>query len=507
MAAGGSATSTTRSGISAGVIEITDGAKQQAITGKTARQTIAGTNREVSSERDGSNALAKIFDEQEIRAGFEIVEALQREVGVFVTNRAQEADALEKARDQETDPARRAALDQELQEARKWAPGGDYRRVATAITAAAGGNVTGGMADLLTKATINYIQSLGAEKVKAIADEMKSESARAALQGIVGCAGAAASGGNCGAGALGGSASVVLNNLLDKAGGKSGGDLSQEEKQARTNLVTSIVAGIAGAAGSGGGAATASTSAKIETENNAVFVAPIVAAAGEAIAGGAAFCATRVNFCKAGLEAAKGAGIAFGAWLAARMTSSEPDQDHGITATPNPGPRGGTVTTTPGTGKKGPTITGTPDQGERGATITGTPNQGIKGPTITATPNDGPKVFDPMFARNTGSLTTAEQIGILQDAAAGGALGKGNFGLGQATAAEANQLGEAWVGPGYRVSSDGSSWVSSDGLRIYRPPSAKPNSPYATTGVQANFESKLTPGSRPISNGHLNITP
>jgi filamentous hemagglutinin len=104
-------------------------------------------------------------------------------------------------------------------------------------------------------------------------------------------------------------------------------------------------------------------------------------------------------------------------------------------------------------------------------------------------------------------LTTAEQMAILREAAAGGSLGKGNFSLGQATADEANELGAAWVGPGYRISSDGSSWVSSDGLKIYRPPSAKPNSSYATTGVQANFESKLTSGSRPISNGHLNITP
>ncbi|VVE58984.1 tRNA nuclease CdiA-2 [Pandoraea terrae] len=193
---------------------------------------------------------------------------LQREVGVFVTNRAKEADALEKARDAEADPAKRAELDQQLVDAQKWGPGGEYGRIVTAITAAAGGNVTGGMGDLVTKATINYIQSLGVEQVKAIADGLKSETARAALQGIVGCAGAAASGGDCGAGALGGSASVVLNNLLDKAGGKSGEDLSQEEKQARANLVTSVVAGIAGATGTD--VATASTGAKIETENNAL---------------------------------------------------------------------------------------------------------------------------------------------------------------------------------------------------------------------------------------------
>lgn len=57
------------------------------------------------------------------------------------------------------------------------------------------------------------------------------------------------------------------------------------------------------------------------------------------------------------------------------------------------------------------------------------------------------------------------------------------------------------------ISNGGSSWVSSDGSRVYRLPSEKPNSSYATTGVPANFEAKLTPGSRPISNGHLNVTP
>lgn len=105
--------------------------------------------------------------------------------------------------------------------------------------------------------------------------------------------------------------------------------------------------------------------------------------------------------------------------------------------------------------------------------------------------------------KNISSLPVEEQIGILRDAAKGN---KGNFGLGQATAKDANALGEAWVGPGYRVSSDGTAWVSSDGLRIYRPPSSKPNSSHATTGVQANFEQKLTPTGRPISNGHLDIT-
>ncbi|VVE30543.1 hypothetical protein PMO31116_03586 [Pandoraea morbifera] len=130
------------------------------------------------------------------------------------------------------------------------------------------------------------------------------------------------------------------------------------------------------------------------------------------------------------------------------------------------------------------------------------------GVTSFGTPRTAlPVEVKPGNATNKGPLTIAEQMGILREAAAGGSLGKGNFGPGQATAADSNKLGEAWVGPGYRILSDGSSWVSSDGLRVYRPPSEKPNSSYATTGVQANFEAKLTAGSRPISNGHLNITP
>jgi RHS repeat-associated protein len=90
-----------------------------------------------------------------------------------------------------------------------------------------------------------------------------------------------------------------------------------------------------------------------------------------------------------------------------------------------------------------------------------------------------------------------EFSGILRDAASG----KGNFGIGSATEAEAEALGKAWVGPGARAASDGKSLVSADGLRIYRPPSFKPN----LGKVQANFETKVVSGGRPISNGHLDI--
>ncbi|MCL9677372.1 hypothetical protein L2096_14225 [Acinetobacter sp. ACZLY 512] len=101
--------------------------------------------------------------------------------------------------------------------------------------------------------------------------------------------------------------------------------------------------------------------------------------------------------------------------------------------------------------------------------------------------------------------------GMLTDAA----KGKGNFGIGKATAEQANVMGKAWVGDGYRVASDGKTLVSADGLRTYRPPSSKSSS-YAETGVQANFE-QLQPikyivnkkeiwKNKVISNAHLDVT-
>lgn len=102
-----------------------------------------------------------------------------------------------------------------------------------------------------------------------------------------------------------------------------------------------------------------------------------------------------------------------------------------------------------------------------------------------------------------GDAALSEQSGMLRAAA----LGKGNFGIGQATAQEAEMMGKAWVGQNYRVASDGKTLVSSDGLRTFRPPSLK-NSPYATTGVQANFERMEMVRNRPasIGNAQLDIT-
>ena len=91
----------------------------------------------------------------------------------------------------------------------------------------------------------------------------------------------------------------------------------------------------------------------------------------------------------------------------------------------------------------------------------------------------------------------AKLSAILREAAAG----KGNFGLGTATAAEAAEAGEAWVGQGAKVATDGKTLISADELRQYRPPSLKPG----LGKVQANFESRQVPRGQWQSNGHLDI--
>ncbi len=254
MAASDSASSVTRSAMAPGTLEVADSSPAQTAA-------LASLSRDT---RATGNALKPIFDQKQIEAGFAIVGALQREAGTFLGNRAQEADALKAQLDDETDPARRLTLAQQYREAARWGPGGDYRRVVTALTAAAGGNVSGGAAQMLQGATVNYLQGLAAEKVKEIADKLGSETARTALQAIVGCAGAAAQGADCGSAALGAGASVVISNLL--YGANSGTALSGEEKEKRERLISSLVAGASVAAG--GQAAVAMSAAQIEAENN-----------------------------------------------------------------------------------------------------------------------------------------------------------------------------------------------------------------------------------------------
>ncbi|KPC53159.1 hemagglutinin repeat-containing protein [Amantichitinum ursilacus] len=281
MAATGDSGSITRSGISAGSLTITDEAGQLAKTGKTAAETLASLDTSVSTDKDTTGALKPIFDKTQIEAGFTVAKELINQTGTYVNNRVTEAQtAKTKATDPDAKnadgspltPIQRADLLTEANQLESdWGPGGTYRRLAGAITAGLSGNVTGGTAAMVETGAINYLQGLGTTKVKELANALGDENARAALQGIVGCAGAAASNQSCAAGALGASASVVLNNLLDQATKSKGADLSATDKEDRTNTVQTILAGISVASGLSADAGTVVTTGRTETENNATL--------------------------------------------------------------------------------------------------------------------------------------------------------------------------------------------------------------------------------------------
>ncbi|MDN7560188.1 hemagglutinin repeat-containing protein [Burkholderia orbicola] len=262
LSASGDANSTTKSGISGGAITITDGAKQEQLTGQTAAEAVASLNRDTS---DTGGALAPIFDKDKIQAGFDITSQFINQAGTFVANRAAEADAAKAAANNPNlTPEQRAAAQKRAAELNaNWGPSGTYRQVLTALSVAAGGNVTGGLGQFAQNATVAYLQELGANQVKQIADNLGSEAARAALHAIVGCAGAAAGSQSCGAGAMGAATSSVLGSLLAPST-----NLSASEREARDNLVASLVAGVAAVSGQNG--ATATGAGKIEVENNQI---------------------------------------------------------------------------------------------------------------------------------------------------------------------------------------------------------------------------------------------
>lgn len=65
---------------------------------------------------------------------------------------------------------------------------------------------------------------------------------------------------------MGGAASVVLGNLLNQIADTRNDELPQQDKEARMNLIESVVAGIT--AGTGNDATTASIASRLELENN-----------------------------------------------------------------------------------------------------------------------------------------------------------------------------------------------------------------------------------------------
>ncbi len=523
MGASGSGSSVTGSGISGGAIHITDGAKQQALTGKDAEQTVASINRGVSSERDSSNALKPIFNEQEIKAGFEIVGALQRETGTFLSNRAKESTDAQKELDKERakpedqrDAAKIAQLTQTLRDNETWEMGGTGRMVLTAVTAGVGGNVTGSSGAMLQSAAAYYLQGLATQEVKGIADLLDSEPARAALQGLVACAGAAVQSQSCGAASAGAAASVVLNNLLDSLNGDQAATLTPEKKQARENIVATIVAGAATALG--GNAVAATVAAQIETENNAAnFVKgttervkrasnsigdilrkpkgqvtrkdidAALAKLKEEASSGSLSHQESLNFSSLWMSVVERAAVE-NVMTPQEIVGSKEFMQAAIASMAFSG--GGNTSIRLGGRATGPELPRT-----TGSRTAYSRSDG------TADATTAPGLRDQINQRNLDAI--AGQDARLAKAISGDGTSNRNFSIGTGTASDADRLGKIWVGDGARPMKDvPGGFVSADGSRTYRPPTEK-DSPFAVTGVQANFQQ--FENGKMISNGHLNI--
>lgn len=214
MSASGNASSTTQSGVSTAAINIIKEAQQQELTGKDTVTTVASLNRDVATGKDTSNALKPIFNEPEIKAGFEIVGAFSNQVGTFLNSRDKEADAkTTQAKEAEqaakdpnnglNDEQRQALRDRAItlkSEAQttndNWGAGGTYRQITTALVAGISGNVSAASNEFAKNMVVNYVQQQGASYIgQLVADGMLTEGSplHAALHAIVACAGAVAS--------------------------------------------------------------------------------------------------------------------------------------------------------------------------------------------------------------------------------------------------------------------------------------------------------------------------
>lgn len=119
--------------------------------------------------------------------------------------------------------------------------------------------------------------------------------------------------------------------------------------------------------------------------------------------------------------------------------------------------------------------------------------------------NAGERLKDKLIQDNLNDIASRDPR--LATAVSGNGTEK-NFNIGTGTAAEANQLGQTWVGDGaIPLKNVPGGLISADGRMVYRPPTDKPNTPseFNQTGIQANFIRRDPNTGATISNGHLNI--
>ncbi|WP_433691940.1 hemagglutinin repeat-containing protein [Herbaspirillum seropedicae] len=224
----GSDSSTTRSGISQADIKITDDAAQQAKTGKTAEQTIASINGDVSSERDTSGKIAKTWNGQALQADVEaraqITQAFgQQAVKMVGSYAGAKEKELRQAASTAAQNGDQTQADQLNADADQWKEGGAYRAGAHAAIGLLAGGVSGALGAGASSALMPDV-----------AEQIKKLGLPPAVESAVSLAAAAGIGAAVGGGAGAASAyNVDLNNRqLHKEEPAALNRLSKEKNQA-----------------------------------------------------------------------------------------------------------------------------------------------------------------------------------------------------------------------------------------------------------------------------------
>ena len=184
----GKANSTTFSAVSAGDLQITNAAAQQAKTGQSAEQTVASLNRDTANTE---NAIKPIFDQQkvenEINAQTQITQTFSQQAPLAVATfaKTRQEDLLTRA-NLAAEKGDSTQAQQLSAEAEKWAEGGVYRvAMHTALGGLLTGNVLGAVTGGATAAAAPLLNQLQASVEQALQSAGLGEAAaKLASQGL-----------------------------------------------------------------------------------------------------------------------------------------------------------------------------------------------------------------------------------------------------------------------------------------------------------------------------------
>ncbi|WP_167519927.1 hemagglutinin repeat-containing protein [Serratia proteamaculans] len=534
----GHAEGTTQAAVSGGSVVIRDQANQKQDVNQLSRDT-----------ENANGSIGPIFDKEKEQNRLKQAQLIGEIAGqtMDVIRTQGDINGLKAAKDKHPGlDAKALRKTPEYQaEMKEYGTGSDIQRAAQAVTGALQALAGNNLAGALASGAAPYL----AREIKArIGDD--NVAANAMAHAVLGAIAAQLNNQSAVAGAVGaGGGELVARVIVEiRFPGRDISSLTEGEKQ-EVSALSQLAAGLAGglAADSSAGVVTGSQAAKNAVENNSLsgdharesvkqiagnmkdqvrgklgkgtlssIVNSIIGAAadsGDALLGAADYgadgamaltsCAMGDSYCTQALSDLSGKNQAAAdtlkalmksdTWSAVADTVKQAYQGDQVALEATGGMLAGIILP----GKKVPGGTVASDASKAESTAT----KATGGAENIAT---YPKLKDDLVQQNLNNI--AKQDPRLEIAIKGDGSGKKDFSMGKGSSAEADRLGQIWLGDGAKQTSGGG-WISADGTRGYRPPSAK-DSPFATTGTQANFETyeiNSSGKSVKVGNGHLNI--